>query len=683
MIPSLEQTENGGAKFSFANLMHLHRPLMILDEAHNAVTGLSREMQRRLRPCAIVEFTATPRSRSNILYNVTAQELKSEEMIKLPIRLSENDTWQNAVSGAIAKRAELEKLAQNESRPDYLRPIVLFQAQSKNQEVNVETLKNHLMLTECVPERKIAIATGNQRELDGIDLFDPGCPIEFVITVEALREGWDCSFAYVFCSVSRIQNARNVEQLFGRVLRMPYAKRSASAGLNMAYAYVSEPSFGNAARALVDKLVNMGFEEEAQDNIQPEFPDFSGTNVAASPLGLFEIPRPTFSYSLPASPENFSALKKISHEGLRVVNAGSGKVEINLTGSIDARLAEIITASVPQSERPGLSNAIKSFRIDHAHLWSPAERGEEFVVPRLMSEIQGGLELADTDVFMEYHDWSILDYPARLADWEFTDFETARDFEIDIDNQQLRHHFLNQYEQHALNVAVEGWTAENLAIWLDKQVHQIDVPQDELLKWLSALLRYLTIDRQMHITALTRRKFSLARVIRKRLSQCRLEERKNAFRRYLFEPEARVEIAFETGFAFKDGMYRDRSRYLGHWKPSKHFLGPDQVFAFDGVEDGEEVRCAQVLDSLPDIQYWVRNVSRHPDSFWLPTVADKFYPDFVALLNDGRRFVVEYKGAHIAEGVDTAEKRTIGPKPRTVGTRKWRPRHLSHGRDAT
>ena len=44
----------------------------------------------------------------------------------------------------------------------------------------------------------------------------------------------------------------------------------------------------------------------------------------------------------------------------------------------------------------------------------------------------------------------------------------------------------------------------------------------------------------------------------------------------------------------------------------------------------------------------------------MPTATDKFYPDFVALLNDGRYLVVEYKGAHIAEGSDTAEKRTVG-----------------------
>ena len=207
-IPGLEELDSGGVKFSFANLMHLHRPLMIVDEAHNAVTGLTREMQTRLNPCAIVEFTATPRSNSNTLYNVTAQELKSAEMIKLPIMLSENDTWQNAVNGAVARRAELAEVARNDA--GYLRPIVLFQAQNKNQEVNVEALKKHLLDIERVSENSIAVATGDQRELDGIDL----------------------------------------EQLFGRVLRMPYAKRRQSAELNKAYAYVSEPSFGDAARAV-------------------------------------------------------------------------------------------------------------------------------------------------------------------------------------------------------------------------------------------------------------------------------------------------------------------------------------------------------------------------------------------------------------------------------------------------
>ena len=266
--PGLETREDGSAKFSFANLLHIHRPLMIVDEAHNAVTGLTRDMQSRVNPCAIIEFTATPRFNSNILHSVTAQELKDAEMIKLPIMLAEHDSWQTAVNGAIASRAALAEEAKGEA--EYIRPLVLFQAQPRNQEVTVEALKKHLIEVEQIAEERIAVATGDQRELDGIDLFDPACRIEYVITVEALKEGWDCSFAYVFCSVSRIQSAIDVEQLLGRVLRMPYARRRKADALNRALRSLSEPSFGAAASALADKLVTMGFDEdEALDKIEP------------------------------------------------------------------------------------------------------------------------------------------------------------------------------------------------------------------------------------------------------------------------------------------------------------------------------------------------------------------------------------------------------------------------------
>lgn len=148
--------------------------------------------------------------------------------------------------------------------------------------------------------------------------------------------------------------------------------------------------------------------------------------------------------------------------------------------------------------------------------------------------------------------------------------------------------------------------------------------------------------------------------VRETLAAIRQQERDSVYQRYLFAPDAKVDVSFDEAFAFTDGMYWDQRRYRGRWKPRKHFLGPDHVPAFDGAENGEEFQCAQAIDSLPDVTFWIRNVARHPNSFWLPTATDKFYPDFVAQLEDGRLLVVEYKGAHIAEGPDTAEKRTIG-----------------------
>ncbi|MFI9653101.1 DEAD/DEAH box helicase family protein [Guyparkeria sp. GHLCS8-2] len=653
-VEGMETLEGGGIKFSFANLMHLHRPLMIVDEAHNAVTGLTREMQQRVNPSAIIEFTATPRLRSNILHSVTAQELKLEEMIKLPIMLSEHDSWQNAVNGAIAARASLAETAENDV--DYIRPIVLFQAQPKNQEVTVDVLKKHLIDVEQIPEEKIAVATGDQREIDGLNLFDPECRIEYVITVEALKEGWDCSFAYAFCSVSRVQSAKDVEQLLGRVLRMPYAKRRKDEDLNRAYAFLSEPDFGAAARSLADKLVAMGFEEdEAADNIEPVQGSLDVDD------GLFETaakPKPTFTYSTNAKPDLVGGLA--GSEGVTIRDGGDGKYEIAVTGHMDEGLASTIADVLPATEREGFAKAVKSYREQTKNQLSPAELGQSFEVPRLVAAVQGELELADTDVFMESHDWSLLDHSAKLTESEFAIRETARSFEIDLDGNRVNYQFADEEEQLSLDVDVEGWTPQALTLWLDRQVRQPDIHPTELVRWLGDLVEHLISTRGMRISALMRCKFLLARRIRDKISDIRQQERDGVYQKCLFSPEARVGVTFDDAFAFRDGMYWDQRRYRGRWKPRKHFLGPDNVPAFDGADNGEEFQCGQALDSLPEVSYWIRNVARHPNSFFLPTATDKFYPDFVAKLEDGRLLVVEYKGAHIADSADTREKRIIG-----------------------
>jgi len=654
----LEKSASSGVKFSFANLLHIHRPLMIVDEAHNAVTGLTREMQARLNPSTIIEFTATPKPKSNILHSVSAQELKQAEMIKLPIMLTEHTSWQNAVNGAIAARASLDKTARDDS--DYIRPIVLFQAQPRNEEVTVNVLKKHLLEVENIPESAIAVATGDMRELDGIDLFDPHCPVEYVITIEALKEGWDCSFAYVFCSVSRIKSAVDVEQILGRVLRMPYATRRKIAELNRAYAFLSEPATGMAARSLVDKLVAMGFEEdEARDNVEPAQPSLS-FDERDDVSGSEKPVEPTVICTVPATPETLEALAEAERHSATLRETTDGRVELGVAGPVDVNLERVIYAIVPKTGHGKISDAIETYRKAVRNRLSPAERGETFSVPRLMTGIQGKLEFADTDVFMEFHDWSLLNHPARLDEHEFTIRETAHGFEIDLDGNRLTYRFAGEQEQLSLNVDVEGWTQETLVLWLDKQVRQPDVGQAELVKWLSGLATHLINTRGLHVSALMRCKFILARKIRDKLNAIRLQERNSVYQSRLFETGAKPEVSFETAFVFRDGIYQGERRYRGRWQPSKHFLGPHAVPAFDGAEDGEEVQCAQTLDGLPQVKFWVRNVARHRASFWLPTATDKFYPDFVAQLEDDRLLVVEYKGARDADSSDTVEKRTIG-----------------------
>lgn len=648
----------GDPRFSFANLMHIHRPLMIVDEAHNAVTSLSREMQARVNPCAIIEFTATPRLNSNILHSVSAQELKDAEMIKLPIILAEHDSWQNAVNGAIASRAALEEATRGEA--DYIRPIVLFQAQPKNGEVTVEALKAHLVEVEQISPERIAVATGDQRELDGINLFDPKCPIEYVITVEALKEGWDCSFAYVFCSVQNIGSATDAEQLLGRVLRMPYARRRKADALNRAYAHVSEASFGAAAKALTDRLVDMGFDEqEAQEVIEPAQGHLDETGLFAPR----ERPAPVFRHTVDADPEVVEALATVAEDAVSIVPAANGAVEIAVTGRFAPDVEAAIASALPEAARYGFAEAVRRYRLDLKDLLSPAEQGERFTMPRLVAEVQGHLEFADTDVFMEFADWSLAAHPARLDEAAFSIRETARSFEIDVDGRRVSYQFASEEEQLALDVDVDGWSAQGLVLWLDRQLRQPDIHQSDLLKWLSDCVGHLTGPRKIHLAALMRTKFILARKLAERIAAARGAEQSKVYQRFLFAPDAKVAVSFDNGFAFREGMYRDARRQRdGRWKPRKHFLGADHLPAFDGATEGEELQCAQAIDSVPTVKFWLRNVAKHPQSFWLPTASGKFYPDFVAELHDGRRAVIEYKGAlYAGAGIDdTNEKRAVG-----------------------
>lgn len=663
--PDLERSEEGPnkghIKYSFANLMHLHRPLMIVDEAHNAVTGLSREMQTRVNPCAVIEFTATPKLNSNILHSVSALELKREEMIKLPIVLAEHSNWQDAVSAAIASRAALAEKALLD-KENYIRPIVLFQAQPKDEDVTVAVLKKHLIETENIPEENIAVATGDQRELDSIDLFDPKTKIEFIITVEALKEGWDCSFAYVFCSVSRIQSATAVEQLLGRVLRMPYAKRRSQPELNKAYAHINEPVFTEAAKGLVDKLIDMGFSDvEAKENIENDQYELGDDDLFVQR----EAPEIEFRETFAATEEHIAALKKHAGESVSIEAKPDGKVEVSIKGYLAPEIEESIKTALPESARSGFAEAAKHYRTATHAMLSPAERMEAFVAPSLMADVQGEFVFADTELFLEEFEWSILDSPAILTEAEFAIRDSAMEFEIDLDGRKLNYSFVREEDRLALDVPVDAWDETNLCVFLNHQIRQDYVTPTELNRWVRDTITHLTKVRGISLSSLWRAKYPLALKLEAKIKNLRENAKSNAYQQYLFAPEAKVGVSFDTGFKFSKGMYDDvRMHRGGAFRFSKHYLGPKKVPAFSGREGdrGEEFICAQMIDSLSDVDFWLRNVSQHPNSFRLPKASGNFYPDFVAKLKDGRIFVIEYKGELLAgAGVDdTNEKRAVG-----------------------
>lgn len=654
--PFLTRADLGRIKRSFANLLWLHRPVVMVDEAHNARTSLSFKTLQRIRPACIIEWTATPDSGrdsgSNVLYHVGAAELQEAQMIKLPIKLVEHPRgWEEAVAAAVDTRRRLDRLAGDEV--EYLRPIVLFQAENKDGRVTVEVLKQHLIDKLEINKDEIAVATGEQRELEGIDLFDRASSIRYVITIEALREGWDCSFAYVFCSVKRVTSSTAVEQLLGRVLRMPYARRRQREELNCAYAHLVSPDFAEAAKVLRDRLIDMGFDPLAAElSVQPGF------NWA--PMETPEKPRvalPMLNLDLPLPPV-LEFLDETARAAVSVAPAEAG-VKVSVVGPVSTALRDSLLNSVRAKEQAAVSRHIDQHNALVAAMLAPSERGERFApVPRLCIREQGELLLLEPELIGELRPWRLNEAVGRFDLDNFDSKADAKEWTVGLDAAHKIELLGYHDRQFALAGIDTGATEGALARWLDREVRTAEFTQAEILAYLSDLIGRLTTVSNLTLDQLWRTRFPLARAIRDKLGQLRAAALSAAGQELLFGPAPVVETSFEYGFPFLPGRYFPKETYNGRYlqifqQRGNHYF--PQIGAFD---NDEEADCALALATAEGVRYWVRNIDSQPDnSFWLPVGDSHFYPDFVVELKDGRLLVVEYKGR---EDAKDARKHQIG-----------------------
>ena len=115
---------------------------------------------------------------------------------------------------------------------------------------------------------------------------------------------------------------------------------------------------------------------------------------------------------------------------------------------------------------------------------------------------------------------------------------------------------------------------------------------------------------------------------------------------------------YDYSYSFKADKYPARPPYyIGAYKFSKHYYPQIE----DMKASGEEFECARVIDLMPQVKHWVRNlVRREAASFSLPLANANFYPDFVVELLDGRLLVIEYKGEPYKTNDDSAEKSAVG-----------------------
>ncbi|ECI4150693.1 DEAD/DEAH box helicase family protein [Salmonella enterica] len=660
----LTQADLGKIKASLANWLHLHNPIIIVDEAHNSRTQNSFETLKRFNPSAIVELTATPVKGSNVLYHVSAQELKNEEMIKLPIILMEHVTgWQDAVRDAILTQRKLELLAQKE--PDYLRPIVLFQAEPKGKQITVEILAAHLEEVEKIPKEQIAIATGSQKELDGVNLFDPACPVRYVVTVEALKEGWDCSFAYVLCSMQESRSAKDVEQLLGRVLRMPYAKSRQNPELNQAYAHITAHSFGEALHRIQDNLVNnMGFDPlEAAMVLQsrtPAVPELFNQDQTGS--GRVPALKPTSSVPVPVLPDTPVPVSLQQKIEIRPTQAGA---TILVDGEITQEIEDFILTGVPKKHQALVKQKIEQEKARFDAETSSSARGIPFgQLPLLCWRDHDDTCIVDAALLEEISQFSLLTDAIELP--YFSINEQARSWLLDMEKGKLASAFV-AVSQMALDGVNSKITEADLIGWLDSQLRQPNIFQRDMQAYLSKMLDYLINTSKISLTALIRGKYQLVDALYNDIVARKKRAGEKGFQQLLPDMvTAEHQDGMDYFFTFKPNYYAGRPPfYQGTYRFQKHYYGSAQIHDLRektaAGKPTEEFLCAQAIDIHPKIKYWVRNVEKEPRlSFKLPIAGGYFYPDFVCELEDGRLLVIEYKGQHLQDNSDTREKNAVG-----------------------
>lgn len=541
----LEKDEEGTIINSLANVVRMSNPLVVIDEGHKTKTELSMDFLNSLNPSFVIEYTATPRSGSNILVDISPAELKDEQMVKIPLVLESSAQWQNAVARGLEKRAELEKEGKKNTG-EYIRPIALIQAQPKSKtqnNVTVEQIKEYL-LSAKISEEEIAIKTSDRNDLEGVDLFSKKCKIRYIITVSALAEGWDCSFAYVLISVANVGAKIAVEQIIGRIIRMPYAKRKKNEALNRSYIFASAKNFNEAASNIISGLERNGYSK------------------------------------------------------LDLIGASSN-------GD---------TAKDPKE----VNRAVK----------------KDFAVPMMSLE---GEKLTFEELIGE-------DFELAKQNAEF-DFEIHYDNDgraiIDIEDDNKWH----KGKQQILNLTYrdKNFSKQELVQWLDKKLRFTLLDKPNKVKFIDKAVDYqlkqkslaeLSVNRYLFLDRLNEAINSVLEAYAKKRFVEFVAKKKIATKTFETFPET-ITLKEQIPQEFNKNYYEKIDK-----------LNKEELSFVERLD----------LDSLPNVEFWVRNREKQDPFFIQGWKKGKFYPDFVALTKKGNIVALEWKGEDRISNEDTGYK---------------------------
>ena len=334
--------------------------------------------------------------------------------------------------------------------------------------------------------------------------------------------------------------------------------------------------------------------------------------------------------------------------------------KLTISGVPDKNDEKALLACVETGEdKTQIVQVVKALRRESEIMRAPADRGERFTVPRLMIVEQGRLVFPDESQFLS-RPWQ-LPHPVTDGDLPvLAGLRTPHSVGIlDIEDGRVITRQMPELQRELELLEVqENWTANRLVTWLDRNIPHPDLPAVETTVWLYSVLHVLQ-ERGQSLGGLVRDRFILRRALEQRIGALRKQSERQHFQELLFSSDAfqRVRVGAEHSFEF------DRYAYPARWvcPRSSEFTNHFYEKVGELKEDGEEFRCARFLDTLGPVEFWVRNLERQPQfSFWLQTSSDRFYPDFICRLRDGRVGIVEYKNATDWSNDDNREKRDLG-----------------------
>ena len=645
-------------------------PVVIVDESHNAVSELSTEMLNVLNPSFVLDLTATPRESSNIISFVTAQELKNENMVKLPVIIQNNSKIEGVIGNALHLRRVLELKAKecekNYGTP-YIRPIVLFQAQPKSGEeaTTFEKLKQILITAGC-KEEEIAIKTADINELKNVNLMSNRCKIKYIITVNALKEGWDCPFAYILASVANRSADVDVTQILGRILRQPYVQHLPDENLNTSYVLTNSSDFFKTVERIAYTLNQNHFTGK----------DFRAYEENER---IIETPAPTSEQSeLELTPQtDDSKITDISNtQGSDDLNnADTSLIEFYNDSSFndDATAQSTVTGyedSIPESTKSILEQAQNA--ASQATQEKEENKGQKIEVPELQSQLKKN-QYAMKEEFKEFA--SSLKIPQfslpvnlppqfnfdnielensgtkfhksyLLHGFELSREDTKINFSADIEMYEIDSSE-NQYQQMTFK-RITGTELENIKKIIcdknQKKEARIEIAKSQVMEIMGS--KYPIDDKELaayieHIlknfTEEEFEKFASNILLYSKTISDKIDELSDAYCEPKFYNDVESEkIQLNYWYELPEIMTIPNPTTLSIQK---------SLYEKEGEMNNFEKLVISEVAALPNVEWWHRNPSRG-EGFEINGVTNH-YPDFIIKTTSGKIILLETKGDHL------------------------------------